>query len=344
MKSSASLLFCLSVKRLIWLFLLLTSCTSSSISTQSSPFPSGDVSQGESDGGNADISADVTPSPDTKTGSLASKGCGKAAIHPGGGVQVSFEAGADADGKRSFYLVIPKKYDPNKPHRLIIGYPGTNASGAQIRSYLKLEDGAANEIYVYPDPLKRQFKGWGTYGGWVLGPHAAPAHGNQDLNFTSELLDYINERYCIDTSRVFATGHSWGGDMAMVAACFLGDRFRAAAPSAANRPYWFEKSGGQAVSCKGDTAVWVFFGRADDHFKSQQFPGEYGDQCRDFWLKERQCSKPTATEPLPFDKPGACLAYSGCRTPLRYCLYESAAKHQNPSYFSASVRAWFRSF
>lgn len=50
-----------------------------------------------------------------------------------------------------------------------------------------------------------------------------------------------------DTERVFATGHSWGGDMAQVVSCFLGERFRATVPVAANRPYWFEDGGGLIV-------------------------------------------------------------------------------------------------
>ena len=295
-----------------------------------------------------DVNAqDVTPDtaqdaqvPPTKT----SKGCGLKATHTTGGVQVTIDAGAAGDGKRGFYLVLPKGYDPTKPHRLIIGYPGTNWVGQQIRPYLKLEDGASNEIFAYPDPLKREFKGWGTYGGWLLGPYAQPAHGNQDLVFTEAMLDYLSEKYCLDTERIFATGHSWGGDMAMVVACFLGDRVRAAAPAAANRPYWFEKGGSGLVKCVGDAAVWIFFGQYDEHFSSQKYQGEFGDQCRDFWVKERACAAPLASNELPYDTPGSCVAYKGCSSPVRYCLYDKKTGHQIPSYFSKAVRDWFRSF
>ena len=120
--------------------------------------------------------------------------------------------------------------------------------------------------------LWRDFDGWGTLGGWLLGPYAAPANGDEDLAFTSAILDYMGENYCVDPARVFATGHSWGGDMAMVVACFLGDRFRAAVPVAANRPYWFERDGGWA-DCVGETAMWHMFGEGDTHFTDQAFAG-----------------------------------------------------------------------
>ena len=54
-----------------------------------------------------------------------------------------------------------------------------------------------------------------------------------DLAFTETLLNHLESSLCIDTDRVFITGHSWGGDMAHVVACFLGDRVAAAAPAAA---------------------------------------------------------------------------------------------------------------
>jgi polyhydroxybutyrate depolymerase len=216
-----------------------------------------------------------------------------------------------------------------------------------IRPYLDLEDQGADlspEIFVYPDPKWRHFEGWGEYGGWLLGPHAAPADGDQDLVFTARLLDYLEDNYCVDRARIFATGHSWGGDMAMVVACFLGDRLTAAAPVAANRPYWFEASPGDFIDCPGRAAVWTFFGAGDDHFTDQEFSGQYGDACRDFWLGERACDGPEAAEELDLGAPGECLRYQGCTSDTRYCLYAAEFGHQLPDYFSAAALTWFRGF
>ena len=167
-----------------------------------------------------------------------SAGCGLAAPHGAGGVQLEIDAGTEGDGWRGYWLSRPTSYDPNRPYGLIVGLPGTNSLGQPMVWYLGLESEptADDFIFVYPDPLWRDFDGWGNLGGWVLGPHAYPADGTADITFMDKLLDEVEASYCIDTDRVFATGHSWGGDMAAVVGCFMGDRVRAAVPAAANRP------------------------------------------------------------------------------------------------------------
>ena len=125
---------------------------------------------------------------DTDTQPVVSAGCGLEPAWLRGGAQLEFDAGAEGDGVRGAYLVLPSNYDPDVPHRLVFGFPGTNWVGSQIRGYLNLEGQTGQpEIYVYPDPLWRSFQGWGTYGGWVLGPHANPAQGMGDLNFVESL-------------------------------------------------------------------------------------------------------------------------------------------------------------
>ena len=172
---------------------------------------------------------------------VPSSGCGLEPMHSLDGTQVQLSI----DGvERSFYLSIPLDYNPNEAYSLVFGFSGTDWVGSQIQGYLDLEQYGTKSIFVYPDPLWRDFEGWGTYGGWLLGPYAYPAHGSEDLNFVETLLDTLPSQYCIDEERVFATGHSWGGDMAQVVSCFLGDRFTATVPVAANRPYWFEDDQG----------------------------------------------------------------------------------------------------
>lgn len=303
-------------------------------------------SSGGGDGGASATTSSTTGATGTGGGaSLASAGCGKAALHASGGVQVTLDAGPAGDGKRGFYLSRPANYDPSVPHKLIVGYPGTSWVGKQIQPYLDLEKGAKDdEIFVYLDPLWRDFTGWGNLGGWLLGPNAAPANGDQDLVFTGAVLDYLEDSYCIDTSRVFATGHSWGGDMAQVVSCFLGDRFRASVPVAANRPYWFESAPGKFISCKGTTAVWTMFGVGDDHFTWQDHPGQFGDECRDFWLDARGCAGADKAKDLGIGAAGECLEYQGCSSDVRYCLYGPATAHQRPDYYPAATMGFFRSF
>ncbi len=290
---------------------------------------------------------DTTPTDDDdddNTEPPGSAGCGLDPLHEPGGADVAVDAGPDGDGVRNFYLSRPADYDPELPHRLVVGYPGTDWIGEQIQPYLGLEDGQRDdEIFVYLDPLWRDFEGWGNYGGWVLGPYADPADGEQDLVYTEAVLDYLEAHYCIDTERIFATGHSWGGDMAQVVSCFLGDRFRATVPVAANRPYWFEDGGG-FIGCEGETAVWTMFGIDDDHFGWQDYPGQYGDECRDFWLAERGCDGDGSYTDLGVGELDECVEYTGCSAGVRYCLYGPETGHQIPTYFSETAMAYFRSF
>ena len=255
----------------------------------------------------------------------------------------------DADRGRVYWTDTPTErvvvadYDPDTPHALVVGYAGTDWVGEQIQPYLDLEGGGQAEIFVYPDPLWRSFPTWGTYGGWVLGDNAYPADGMGDIVFTEALLDHLEAEYCIDTDRVFATGHSWGGDMAQVVSCFLGARFTASVPVAANRPYWFEE-GSTWSTCEGSTAVWTMFGIADDHFTWQSYPGEYGDECRDFWLDARGCDGASSRTDLGYGAADECVAYTGCSAEVRYCLYGPQTAHQVPGYYAEATMDFFRGF
>lgn len=304
---------------------------------------SGTSGEGETSGTSGE--GESTGETGSTGGAVGSVGCGLAPVDAADGVNVEIDAGAAGDGIRRFYLRRSPDYDPNVPHRLIFGFPGTNFVGEMIEPYFALQGPAVeprpDEIFVYPDPLWRDFDGWGNLGGWLLGPYAAPADGEADLVFVEAVLAYMRDNYCIDEARVFATGHSWGGDMAHVVGCFLGERFAAVVPVAANVPYWFD-NGGAPVDCPGDAAVWTMFGQADDHFNSQT----PGFECRDFWLAERGCDGVDAATPLGLgDAADECVEFAGCSATTRFCLYGAQYGHQIPAdYFAAETMAFFRSF
>lgn len=323
----------------------------------SAPAGDGGVAPGEDGGTRPQQDGGTTPADDggTAPGSdggipstvdggppLASPGCGMATDLRSGGVQLSRMFSEDANGERSFYLSLPAGYDPSRPHKVIIAYSGTNWVGEMIVPYFRF-DQADDEIIVYPDPQWHDFPGWGNLGGWLLGPHAEPANGMEDVNFTAELLDYLEGNFCVDTNRVFATGHSWGGDMAAVVACFLADRITASAPAAANEPYWFHMFRGRVpITCPGKTHVWTFFGQNETHFTWQSRPGEFGDAQNVFWRNAHGCAE---TAEIPLDVGGGeCVEFEGCDHQTRYCFYDPSVGHQIPRYFTAAITDWFRSF
>jgi polyhydroxybutyrate depolymerase len=292
----------------------------------------------------AAVSDDSGAPDDTGTpASTRSAGCGLPTSLPPGGLQQTVDAGVAGDGERGYWLSLPEGYDPEQAYALVLGYPGTNWLGEDIAPYLDLEQHSAGDtIFAYPDPLWRDFEGWGNYGGWLLGPHANPAQGDQDLVFTAALLDRLEAELCIDTDRIHVTGHSWGGDMAAVVGCFLGDRVAKTAPVAANRPYWFEPAGGGDFDCVGSAAVWTFFGEDDTHFTWQDYPGQYGEEQDAFWATEHACAEEVDT--LDHVGLGDCIAHTGCAAETRYCLYPPDSGHQRPDAFPAAVMRWFAQF
>ncbi|HGW4869702.1 TPA: PHB depolymerase family esterase [Pseudomonas aeruginosa] len=266
----------------------------------------------------------------------------------------------EAGGERGFYISLPPNYSASNRYKLLMVFPGTDTTGHGMQEIIGeewmqsegLEQSMPDTIVVYPDPKSRYFPGWKSqHLGWQLGPYAGDAAGTEDLAFTAQLLDWLELNYSVDKQKVFATGHSWGGDMTAVVGCFLGDRFTAIAPVAANRPYWFETNGAP-LRCKGNAAVWTFFGLDDEHFaKSQNQPGEFGREQDEFWIKKANCSDNKLS--VPGISSDITYEHVGCSHDVRLTLYKVSperaaitskdAGHQPPDYFPRAVSNWFLS-
>ncbi|TAE30673.1 MAG: hypothetical protein EAZ91_10105 [Cytophagales bacterium] len=271
--------------------------------------------------------------------------------------QLTVQFSAKAGNKRSFFVSLPPTYSRTKKHKLVVVFPGTDTRGKAMKAFVGdgwnddgLEANMSNAIFVYPDPKWRYFADWkSTNGGWLLGPHGGAAAGMEDIHFVGELLDWMIKKYAIDTARIFATGHSWGGDMTAVVGCFLGNRFRAIAPVAANRPYWFE-SGNKPLNCSGAPAVWTFFSTQDEHFEGQEpKSGDFGKAQNAFWRSKYAC-RSTFTI-LDIEPYGESVEYVNCTSTVRFTLYSpdfsgesDMPGHQPPDFYLREVPRWFNSF
>lgn len=263
-----------------------------------------------------------------------------------------------AGGTRGYYISVPEDYDETKQYRLLFVFAGTDSTGEFMQTWMGqgwnsntpgLEKLMDNTIFVYPD----QKYNWGNVKGWALGSYAAPYDGMHDIQFTKELLELIKNDYSIDENRIFATGHSWGGDMANVTAYFLKGVFKAVAPIASNRPYWFENNGNyiNEPGYHGNTAVWIFFGHDDDHFGNTSIDGEFGEEQADFWiLKNNANQTPNSTTPIG-TQGDVTKKYSGT-SEVKLTLYKtgqysgagSLPGHQPPDYYFKAVTDWFKTF
>ena len=155
-----------------------------------------------------------------------SKGCGKASSlqkvkSVENGDQFEIRVGSDT---RKYFITLPKNYDNNKPHKVLFALHCYGSSGEDFVHH------AAD--YDHPTPYYGQqvldkngdyiFVSLDAIGGlWNK--------GQADHDFFAQTLTTLNENYCIDTSRVFINGFSYGAMFSYSLMQDMQSRVRAAA-------------------------------------------------------------------------------------------------------------------
>jgi polyhydroxybutyrate depolymerase len=128
------------------------------------------------------------------------------------------------DSDRWFLLTTPLAHDGTTPLPLVLDLHGLS-EGADVHSRMSdLATDADEEGFVVVMP-----EGEGTPVRWRIG---LTPEDNPDLQFAIDLLDQLEAKLCIDTSRVYATGLSNGAFFSSVLGCSLSDRIAAIAPIA----------------------------------------------------------------------------------------------------------------
>jgi len=127
---------------------------------------------------------------------------------------------------RSYILRLPKGYDQRASWPLIVAYHGRGSTGVEIEGFSKLSTLPA--VIAYPDGVV------GTGDGYRQAWQGAPYEptGVDDVGFTADLLDSLQDDLCVDPARTYATGKSNGAGLVGLLACRLPDRFAAVAPVA----------------------------------------------------------------------------------------------------------------
>jgi len=206
-------------------------------------------------------------------------------------------------GKPRYALVhIPAHWSGTTPVPVVLSFHGLGASATNQRStdgFVSRSD-HDNFIVVYP-------QAGGNLG--ALGA-AWDLKGTGDLDYVKAMLDDLERRECVDASRVYATGLSYGGAMTDMLACSLSDRIAAVAPVSAYLPK-------RACAPARPVPVLSFHG-VEDHLlpyngaaRSGQTPFETWGAA---WAKRDGCrGAPAQTQ---YRATVEQLAYSGCQAPV----------------------------
>lgn len=289
--------------------------------------PAGAAGRGGSAGGAAGSSAGAagTTGAAGVTGSGGAKpssGCGKT---PPASMRYSIDVSGMA---REYILSVPSNYDPNTPYRLIFAWHPWGGSAQQVAGtgssgYYGLKGTSNNQaILVSPEGLDFQGKGLG----W------ANTNG-QDIAFLQAMLALFKSSMCIDESRIFSTGFSFGGMMSNAVGC--AGLARAIAPMAGNST---------VSGCTNGTTSVAYMGFHGTHDSVVDISG--GRTARDVFVKRNGCtSTTTPSSPSWCDglasnyQPCTCVTYSGCAVgyPVTWCEYNAdhqAAPNSGPTLWS----------
>jgi polyhydroxybutyrate depolymerase len=122
------------------------------------------------------------------------------------------------DTIRTYRLTLPAGYDGTKPVPMVILLHGTSGTIDSIEDYTGMVPAASQRGYAVLTP-----QGVGAPDGslpthWTV-PGFDPPDAADDVAYVSGLVDTVTRAYCVDASRVFATGISGGAAFATELAC-----------------------------------------------------------------------------------------------------------------------------
>ncbi len=232
-------------------------------------------------------------------GTVESAGCGKTRTLQNGTIKLTFN-----NASRQYILHVPDGYDDGHPYRLVLAYAWSGASASQVVSadyftFATLDP--KDTIFAAPDAAD----GAGTWSG-------------DDVAFTDAILAQLEGDLCIDTTRRFATGFSFGGAMAMALGCTRAEVFRAVA---------FFSGADLTNSCPTTLtqpiAYYASQASEDSNGLSTTSPITGEKRQADFAAVNGCMPEPSSTVFPASGQPHTCTNYKGCSAghPTEYCVF-----------------------
>ncbi len=276
---------------------------------------------------------------------VASSGC-NSPLPPACNTTTTGPCNLDVNGKaREYFVVLPAGYDNSKAVPVVFTYHGRGGTAAQLLpagsgrggySLYGVQAGLPNAIYIVPQGLDSGSDA-GTDYGW-------PNTGGQDINFVKAMLTWAETNLCVDKSRYFSDGMSYGGMMSETIACQVPDLFRAIGSMSGSLF-------GGARSCVAKLiAAWITHGDADT-----TVPISGDITARDMIIANNGCDT-TNTHTIDVVDTArigdaattnvTCTVYDQCTSgnyPVVWCPV-SGEGHAIPSFAGAEIAKFFAQF
>lgn len=193
-----------------------------------------------------------------------SRGCGKnSTLKASGTVENGTKYNMTVAGlNREYFITLPKNYDNTKPHKILFAMHCMGSNAEDFVHHTPDQD--------HPSPYYGQQK-LDTEGNYIFVAPRGDTDGSpwrtgddKDHQFFDQLLTTMEDNYCIDTSRVFVTGFSFGSMVTNSLAQVFQHRVRAVVtyavadwniyiPKNAGKPIaWMDVHGSQDNLCAYD--------------------------------------------------------------------------------------------
>jgi poly(3-hydroxybutyrate) depolymerase len=267
--------------------------------------PAGGSGGTQSDGGAGQAGSPAAGSPGAPSGGSAGAGS-PGDVVPSSGCDAADWPSSDtydidvSGSNREYILRIPDDYDPSRPYRLVVAFHWLNGTAQNVANgggtttgpfygFWDLAEGST--IFVAPQGINNS---------WPSG----------NVPFAEALIDRLTSEFCIDESRIFASGFSMGGSMSYAVACGLGSRIRGVAVY----------SGGPMSGCDPHDEPVAYFMSHGTQDSVCTYPGFGVPQIEDFadvnGCSPREMPQPSGNEP-------SCVDYEGCSDgyPARACIF-----------------------
>ena len=211
---------------------------------------------------------------------------------------------------RDVYYDLPSNYDKNKPYRLVFGMHCMGGSAQNVAKnehyYGYRDQKGAKESTIFVAP-----HGYTDNMPWRCGD-------NKDHLFFDEILTYLNENLCVDTSRVFSSGFSFGAMYSNSLAQTFQHRLRGVVVFAtADQVIYLPKNAGKPIAWMGTVGL-----------SDGTCPPSMGRSARDRILKNNgpeghtDCTGEKATEYTGGNH--VCYDYKTVdpRFPVKWCTFK----------------------